>query len=80
MKDGSAPKDVVNWTQTTVEEEFAAGKTAMMVNGPWNLPALNSIKGLNYGAVEHPDPGSRANGHSTDRGRSLDDPEDEPGR
>ena len=54
VKDGSAPKDVVNWTQTTVEEEFAAGKTAMMVNGPWNLPALNSIKGLNYGAVSIP--------------------------
>ena len=54
VKDGSAPKDVVNWTQTTVEEEFAAGREDMMVNGPWNLPALNSIKGLNYGAVSIP--------------------------
>ena len=54
VKDDSASKDVVNWTQGTVDAEFAAGKTAMMVNGPWNLPALNTVKGLNYGVVSIP--------------------------
>jgi len=42
VKDGSMPKEVINWTQADVEKQFAAGKLAMMVNGPWNIPAVNS--------------------------------------
>ena len=42
VKDGSMPKDVINWTQADVEKQFAAGKLAMMVNGPWNIPAVKS--------------------------------------
>jgi multiple sugar transport system substrate-binding protein len=37
---GSAPKDVLTWTQANVEEQFANGSLAMMVNGPWQLPQL----------------------------------------
>jgi multiple sugar transport system substrate-binding protein len=42
VKDGSMPKEVINWTQADVEKQFAAGKLAMMVNGPWNIPAVKS--------------------------------------
>ena len=41
MDDGSMSKSVVNWTQADVNDQFMAGKAAMMVNGPWQLPALN---------------------------------------
>ncbi|MEV6604594.1 extracellular solute-binding protein [Kutzneria sp. NPDC051319] len=37
---GAAPKDVLTWTQANVEEQFANGSLAMMVNGPWQLPQL----------------------------------------
>ncbi|GAA3437067.1 sugar ABC transporter substrate-binding protein [Kutzneria kofuensis] len=37
---GSAPKDVLTWTQANLEEQFANGALAMMVNGPWQLPQL----------------------------------------
>jgi multiple sugar transport system substrate-binding protein len=42
IKDGSMPKEVINWTQADVEKQFAAGKLAMMVNGPWNIPQIKS--------------------------------------
>lgn len=54
MKDGSLSKGALNWTQADVENQFAAGKAAMMVNGPWQFPALNAVKGLNYGVVPIP--------------------------
>lgn len=38
--DGSMPKEVISWTQADVEKQFAAGKLAMMVNGPWNIPEV----------------------------------------
>ncbi|NAZ84130.1 extracellular solute-binding protein [Kineococcus sp. R8] len=37
---GSVSKSVVNWDQSDVMEQFAAGKAAMMVNGPWQIPTL----------------------------------------
>ncbi|MFC5529864.1 ABC transporter substrate-binding protein [Cohnella yongneupensis] len=40
IKDGSMSKEVINWTQSDVMKQFAAGKLAMMVNGPWQLPEL----------------------------------------
>jgi len=40
IKDGSMSKEVINWTQSDVMKQFAAGKIAMMVNGPWQLPEL----------------------------------------
>ena len=40
IKDGSMSKEVINWGQADVEKQFAAGKLAMMINGPWQLPEL----------------------------------------
>ncbi|MET3808039.1 multiple sugar transport system substrate-binding protein [Nakamurella sp. UYEF19] len=54
MKDGSLSKGALNWTQADAENQFAVGKAAMMVNGPWQFPTLNAVKGLNYGVVPIP--------------------------
>ncbi|MEV0676308.1 sugar ABC transporter substrate-binding protein [Actinosynnema sp. NPDC050436] len=51
--DRSAPQDVLRWNDSDVEREFAAGRCAMMVNGPWSAPALNSA-GLDWGAAALP--------------------------
>jgi multiple sugar transport system substrate-binding protein len=56
VKNGAASKSVLTWTQGDVLDQFKAGKAAMMINGPWQLPALNAIKGLNYGVVPIPAP------------------------
>ncbi len=49
ISDGSASKAVLNWGQTPdVTEQFLHGQAAMMVNGPWNFPALNQ-QGWYYG-------------------------------
>jgi multiple sugar transport system substrate-binding protein len=37
---GSASQSVVTWTQADVKDQFVAGKAAMMINGPWQIPAL----------------------------------------
>lgn len=54
MKDGSLSKGALNWTQADAENQFAAGKAAMMINGPWQFPALDAVKGLNYGVATIP--------------------------
>jgi multiple sugar transport system substrate-binding protein len=54
VKEGAVDKDVTNWNQGQPEAAFAAGKAAMMINGPWNFGNLNAVTGLNYGAVEIP--------------------------
>lgn len=52
VKDGSMSKDVINWTQSDVMKQFAAGKVAMMVNGPWQLPELaTTAPDLKFGIV-----------------------------
>jgi multiple sugar transport system substrate-binding protein len=53
VDDGSASKSVVNWSQGDVNDQFVAGKAAMMLNGPWNIPALKKAK-LNFGVVTFP--------------------------
>lgn len=40
MNDGSISKGALNWTQGDVMEQFANGKAAMMVNGPWQIPDM----------------------------------------
>ena len=35
---------MINWTQGDVKDQFVAGKAAMMVNGPWQIPALQKAK------------------------------------
>ncbi len=40
IDEGSVSAGSVNWTQADVKDQFVAGKAAMMVNGPWQIPAL----------------------------------------
>ncbi len=40
IKDGHMSPEVINWTQADVEKQFASGKAAMMVNGPWNIDTV----------------------------------------
>lgn len=53
VDDGSVSKSVVNWKQADVNDQFIAGKAAMMLNGPWQIPALDKAK-INYGVVPFP--------------------------
>jgi multiple sugar transport system substrate-binding protein len=53
---GSMPKSVVTWAQSDVNDQFIAGKLAMMVNGPWQFPTLNAAASLHYGVVPIPVP------------------------
>lgn len=52
--DGSLSKSSINWAQADVNNQFIAGKAAMMINGPWQLPALNAAKGLEFDSVPIP--------------------------
>ncbi len=56
MNSGSASKSVLNWGQADVKDQFAAGNAAMMVNGPWQFPALDKVAGLKYDVVPIPVP------------------------
>lgn len=42
LKDGSLSKECINWDQPGVEKQFATGKAAMMINGPWQFSTLKS--------------------------------------
>jgi multiple sugar transport system substrate-binding protein len=53
-KEGAIDKDFTTWNQGPPEAAFAAGKAAMMINGPWFFGTLNAVKGLNWGVVEMP--------------------------
>ena len=53
-KEGAINKDFTTWNQGPPEAAFAAGKAAMMINGPWFFGTLNSVKGLNWGVVQIP--------------------------
>jgi multiple sugar transport system substrate-binding protein len=50
---GVASKSVVTWGQGDVNDQFIAGKAAMMLNGPWNIPAIEKAK-VNFGVVPFP--------------------------
>jgi multiple sugar transport system substrate-binding protein len=54
QNDGSMSKSSVNWNQQDVNNQFVAGKAAMMINGPWQLPVLNDTKGLTFDSVPIP--------------------------
>src|SRR5205807_10519097 len=56
---GSAPKDVVTWTQADLANNFAAGHLAMVVNGPWNFNIFKQAAAtnhLNWGVAPIPVP------------------------
>ncbi|MEV6927226.1 ABC transporter substrate-binding protein [Dactylosporangium sp. NPDC051485] len=55
MTAGSLPKNVLTWNQGNVEEQFANGTLAMMVNGPWQLPVLAKTN-VDFGIVTMPVP------------------------
>jgi multiple sugar transport system substrate-binding protein len=54
QNDGSMSKSSVSWAQADVNNQFIAGKAAMMINGPWQLPALNAVKTLHFASVPIP--------------------------
>jgi multiple sugar transport system substrate-binding protein len=54
VKSGSASKSVINWTQGDVKDQFVAGKAAMMVNGPWQIPALEKAPNVKWDVVTFP--------------------------
>ncbi|POX46747.1 ABC transporter substrate-binding protein [Streptomyces sp. Ru72] len=54
VKSGSMSKSVLNWTQADVHDQFVAGKTAMMINGPWRISELNKDENLHWGVVPLP--------------------------
>ncbi len=56
VQDGSASAGVVNWSQNDVNDQFIAGRAAMMVNGPWNMPKLEAAEGLSFDSVPLPVP------------------------
>jgi multiple sugar transport system substrate-binding protein len=53
LNDGYAPNSVINDTQTTSWQEFAAGKTAFAENGTWQLSNAKSA-GFDYGIIAIP--------------------------
>ncbi len=55
MDAGSVSKEALNWDQAAVATEFAQGRAAMMINGPWQLPFLASeAPDLEYGVAQLP--------------------------
>ena len=60
VKSGSMSQSVVTWAQSDVNEQFMAGKAAMMINGPWQFPLLNAKAGLKYGVAPIPAPTASA--------------------
>jgi multiple sugar transport system substrate-binding protein len=56
MSAGSVSKSALNWTQADVNDQFKAGKAAMMVNGPWQFPVLDADKSLHYAVAQIPAP------------------------
>ena len=37
IEKGYMSPEIINWTQADIEKQFATGKAAMMINGPWNI-------------------------------------------
>lgn len=40
IRDGHMSEGVLQWDQQAVKDEFAGGRAAMMINGPWQIPVL----------------------------------------
>jgi multiple sugar transport system substrate-binding protein len=54
VKAGSASASVDSWAQSDVDNQFIAGKAAMMENGPWQIPSLTAVSSLHWGYVPLP--------------------------
>ena len=55
VKKGVASKDVVNWNQGDVPNQFIGGRAATMVMGPWQLGNVKK-SGIDFGIVTIPVP------------------------
>jgi multiple sugar transport system substrate-binding protein len=55
VKKGLASKDVVNWDQGDVPNQFVSGRAATMVMGPWQLANVKK-SGVDFGIVTIPVP------------------------
>ena len=52
---GYLSKESINWTQADAEKQFATGKAAMMLNGPWNIETVQTdAPKMNFGIVQIP--------------------------
>ncbi|MFD5573872.1 sugar ABC transporter substrate-binding protein [Streptomyces cadmiisoli] len=56
LADGSASRSVVNWNQQDVNDQFVAGRAAMMINGPWQVPVLSAQKNVDWAVAKIPVP------------------------
>jgi ABC-type sugar transport system, periplasmic component len=55
VKKGYISKEAINWTQADAEKQFATGKAAMMLNGPWNIETVKTdAPQMNFGVIEIP--------------------------
>ena len=55
VAEGSMSKEVIVWGQGEIEKQFAAGKAAMMVNGPWMIPGIKAdAPNMNWNVVKVP--------------------------
>ncbi|MFJ4923739.1 ABC transporter substrate-binding protein [Streptomyces sp. NPDC088725] len=52
----SASSAAVTWNQQDVNDQFIAGRAAMMINGPWQVPVLNEHKDLHWAVASIPVP------------------------
>lgn len=49
IETGAMPKEVINWTQGDIMNQFISGNLAMMINGPWQVPTMrNEAPDLNW--------------------------------
>lgn len=53
VADGSMSSAVANYSQEDARTQFVTGKTAMMINGPWELQNLEDA-GIDYGVAPLP--------------------------
>ncbi len=53
---GSASRSVVNWNQQDVNDQFLSGRTAMMINGPWQVPVLDAQDEVDWAVASIPVP------------------------
>ncbi|TYB57784.1 sugar ABC transporter substrate-binding protein [Nonomuraea sp. PA05] len=54
QNDGSMSRSSIIWSQDDVIDQFIAGKAAMVVNGPWQIPALQEQRDVNWGVFTIP--------------------------
>lgn len=56
VSEKAASSAVVTWNQQDVNDQFIAGRAAMMVNGPWQVPVLSAHKDLHWAVATIPVP------------------------